>query len=298
MSWGTLGEVLGGGIDREGAYDQGRMQRARTEEALNRARIERDKALARENVRAGDSEALLAGDADLARELILGNLGSDFSAVQHGRLRGQELGFRETIANPETPMDVRQITAQAVSGRPEPYLRSMGQGHYTDIRDPDAGTLANELGVAQTDAAVALAGQRRTPRASSSEPLVQALDPETGETVFMPRSQAAGMQPPPRGTPPEREALSRAMSNVARILSDPFATEDERAAAMAELQRLGTEGFAPDADPESALGDVLSEPETELPEGVPPGSRLVGYTGIGESVYETPDGRRLVAGFD
>lgn len=243
-----LAAAFGGGPDREEAYGEGRLKRARTDDALARARVNRDKAIARSRV--GGAESLQ--DVDLT-DVLMGELGSDFSGVQQGRLRDQEHGFREQIADPETAMPERQYAAQAVAGRPFNFLDSMGQGEYADIRDPDAGVQQTDLGVQVEDAYRALAEQRRQP-GSTSEPLVRAVDPETGQEVYVPRGQGAGMRPAPRGQSPQdaaMNALAREVGSSAYYQNWESLPDEERAQAAIEIvnQLFGQQQGQPEPPP-------------------------------------------------
>lgn len=243
-----LAAAFGGGPDREEAYGEGRLKRARTDDALARARMNRDKAIARSRV--GGAESLQ--DVDLT-DVLMGELGSDFSGVQQGRLRGQEHDFRGQIADPATAMDERQYAAQAVAGRPFNFLDSMGQGEYADVRAPESGVQQSALGDAMVGAQEALT--RRRDRAGGSEPLVKAIDPETGQEIYVPRSQGAGMQPAATGQTPQdaaMAALAREVGSSAYYQNWETMPEEERAQAAIEIV---SKLFGQQAAPDTGLED-------------------------------------------
>lgn len=277
-----LAAAFGEGPDRQGAFEEGRLKRAQTERALAAAAEARDAAIARSRLRGAD---FANPSNDTLFDLMVGGLGSDFASTMQGRLRGQEYGFRETIADPETDMAARQYAAQAVAGRPVNYLDPMGQGGYADIRAPEAGVQMSPLGDALIDATQALAEQRRR---TTGEPVVQVVDPDTGEVVYRPRSEAIGMQAPPRaGQPPlSRVGEEALLRDVVQYLGWTVDEEGNRVRDPALAQQQLQEILA------QQPGAVGAE---DLPPGIPPGSQLIGHTATGAPVYQTPDGQRLVA---
>lgn len=141
--WGdagaALGSIFGGSED---AYQAGRLRTAQTESALANARktqleatAEAQKAAARDH----SEEALIAtgrytpAEAHALALMMEGGTGSDFKAGMEGFGTQQEMGYRDTVADPNTPNNVRQANLAAISGKPFSPLESVGPGGYTDI---------------------------------------------------------------------------------------------------------------------------------------------------------------------
>lgn len=87
----AIGKILGGGVDTTEAFNKGATQRATLEEALAKAKIKRDEAMARTQVK----QALIDGGmppetANMLDAIMRSGEGSDYSAGQLGIGRGQE----------------------------------------------------------------------------------------------------------------------------------------------------------------------------------------------------------------
>jgi hypothetical protein len=171
--WENFGSVLGGGIDRAGAYEEGRLHTARTEGALEQARQRQlqnvaleAKNRARERVRDDMAKSAIVPpqQQDLLGSIVLGEMGADFKAGMGGMAEGQQMDFGNTVANPETPNSTRQFTLAAMSGKPFNPLDSVGAGGYTDITS-DAPTVENTpLGdsmIAENEATTALTSDKQ-----------------------------------------------------------------------------------------------------------------------------------------
>lgn len=146
--WQTLGTVLGGGIDREGAFMQGQLQSAKTTEAIAKARMERDKQAARERAGTLDFTNLEAVRGGLG-DIILGGLGSDYAGASQGVLRGQEFDLRALAADPETSALARTRALGAVKGTPYADIEAVGSKGFVDITQDDQTVqpLADALGM-------------------------------------------------------------------------------------------------------------------------------------------------------
>lgn len=152
--WEQLGNVLGGGIDRAGAYETGRLRTAQTESALglaqqrqlenialeakNKARAEQKTALAKTGV---DPNVI-----DLLDSLMTTGAGSDYSAGMTGLKTGQEMGFRDTLADPNAALGDQFAAGQGVQGKVLPRNYQVGAGGYTDLLDPNAAVQDTPLG--------------------------------------------------------------------------------------------------------------------------------------------------------
>lgn len=153
--WGDAGAALGGIFGgSEEAYQAGRLRTAQTENALAQARktqleatSEAQKAAARQQT----EDALVASGTDPAQAHLLatimaGETGSDYKAGMEGLGTQQEMGFRDVVANPNTPNNVRQANLAAISGKPFSPLESVGEGSYTDITAATPGIMTTPVG--------------------------------------------------------------------------------------------------------------------------------------------------------
>lgn len=142
--WAALGNVLGGGIDREGAYLEGRYRSAQTEQAISTARKAQADAVRQEQIneiareiQANAPDFNNPTDATLA-QLIVGGLGSDFNSAMGGRKTGQEIRLRDQIANPETDYATINRNRAALGESPFDPISAVGtRGAFTDARSPD-----------------------------------------------------------------------------------------------------------------------------------------------------------------
>ena len=146
--WEQLGEVLGGGIDRAGAFEQGRLRSAQTESALGLARQRQLENIAKDvQNRANDRFAESAAIAGVPQHLIdstMGGLGNDFASSMQGGLRQQEMGFRDTLGDELAPMDQRLAAQSGVKGEVANPLDMMGSDSYVDLRNlPESGAEAS-----------------------------------------------------------------------------------------------------------------------------------------------------------
>lgn len=166
--------LLGGDIDREGAFLEGldkgsqiNQRRAQTENALAQARTRRQEAEAK--AQAGD--ALEA--AGLPRELapiVVGGMGSDFAGLQLGRQRGQDIDFRNVLADPNADVAARQGAGLGIRGTPVTAGDALGPGGelFMDVFNPGQPGVT-PTGTAQIGADEALATQRLASAALSDK---------------------------------------------------------------------------------------------------------------------------------
>lgn len=197
--WATLGASLAG-IDREGAFNEGRLRTAQTENALMLARkhqLANVAAEAEAEARARMTDELAkAGvkNPEMLGTALAGGYGN-FDQVTQGGLNIQEQGFRDTLGNPTADPNAQFAAGQGVQGKMLNPYDAVGAGDYVDIRNPDAGLKPTPLGEtmaaenqATQDASTALAELRR----------VQAGDPDY-TTVSGAGSTTGGPGKPPAG---------------------------------------------------------------------------------------------------
>lgn len=176
--WQALGDVLGGGIDRQGAYDEGRLRTAQTEGALLAARERQLKNLTteaqmREQAKLDDTYAAMGvpNPREMAT-ITRSGLASDFSQATTGMGNVQEYNFRETLADPTAPLGEQFAAGQGVQGKVLSPYEFNGQ-NVVDVRAPAAPGAAppiftTPIGQAQIGADQALTNLRT----------VQAGDPD------------------------------------------------------------------------------------------------------------------------
>lgn len=198
--WEALGDVLGGGIDKAGAYETGRYRSAQTENAIANARKTQlessaleEKARARANVtdsmiKAGHS----AEQATLLADLAVGEMGSDYAAGMEGQLRQQEFNFRNTVGDKSAPREDQFAAAQGIQGKALPRYEVSG-GLAQDLLGEEQGVFANPVGQSVINANDALTSLRN----------VQAGDPDyrTASGSGGGTSGPPGIAPPPGGWP-------------------------------------------------------------------------------------------------
>jgi hypothetical protein len=171
--WETLGNVLGGGIDRAGAFETGRLRTAQTESALQLARERQLSNVASEKKAKALDDAATAmaaagidpKQAQLLQNIALGGYGSDFSAGMTGLGKQQEMGFRDVLANPEAPLGEQFAAGQGVQGKVLPRYEVDG-GVAQDLLGDEMGLFATPVGESTIRANDSLAQLRDTQRAA------------------------------------------------------------------------------------------------------------------------------------
>jgi hypothetical protein len=151
--WETLGATLGGGIDREGAYEKGRLHTAQTESALGMARqrqLENTALEEKAKARAGIEESLVksgvpAEQAQLQARLMAGELGSEYANATQGALRQQEFELRDVLSDPAAPADVQFNAGQGVQGKVLPRYQVDGNVSQ-DLLGEELGLTATPVG--------------------------------------------------------------------------------------------------------------------------------------------------------
>lgn len=141
--WETLGNVLGGGVDTAGAYETGRLRTAQTENALIQARnrqLEGVSLEAKNKARAEAENTLVKSgkytpeEAKLVANIMNGETGTDFANANLGMQRNQEMGFRDTLADPNAPLGEQFAAGQGVQGKMLNPYDMMGAGDFVDMR--------------------------------------------------------------------------------------------------------------------------------------------------------------------
>jgi hypothetical protein len=189
--WQMLGDALGG-IGDTTAYETGRLRSAQTESAIQEARKRQLESVAldaKQKARAGQKDAMAkAGfppdQIDLMDSIMSGETGADFSAGMKGLSTGQEINFRNTLADPNAPLGDQFAAGQGVQGKVLPRFDAVGAGGYQDVTKPDAGIMTTPLGDAMIGADNALAGLRNTQTAAGgfnpNTGAANGVKPETG----------------------------------------------------------------------------------------------------------------------
>jgi hypothetical protein len=234
--WQALGNVLAGGIDRQGAWNEGQLYSAKTVDAIARAKLLRNQQAASERLVTADRTTPEGLQANMG-DIVAAQAGQDLANAQSARLRQQEYGFRSTAADPTTPWNTSQRALYAVQGKPISPVEAIGAGGYVNIFDERPAISTTPLGdsmIAENQQNAALLEAKRTDpdRFGSSEPLMPVETPEG--TLYVPRSKAAYMAPPSADTKPTVDSAT-----AAGFFDRMKANEDI-------FDTLGKENYAPD----------------------------------------------------
>jgi hypothetical protein len=150
--FGLLGEVLGGGIDRQGAFLEGQLLGNKSAEAMAKARIRRDEAEQRLKLKAALQQIGIAQEQAGGLETILrggfGNISQGTDALGDIFDQGQRAAIGDPAQTPEIG-DINRRLASLASGPVDP-VQSAGAGLFADIFGPQAG----EVQVAPTGEAL------------------------------------------------------------------------------------------------------------------------------------------------
>tara|TARA_R100001143_G_C3360997_1_gene135668 strand:+ start:853 stop:1959 length:1107 start_codon:yes stop_codon:yes gene_type:complete len=163
--------ILGADVDREGARLEGlnvgtqiQQRRAATENAMAQAKLRRDELLARNS---------LADDLEAGGELAVATTvraGGNPQQVIEAFLGQQELGFRDTIADPNVPFGTRQASAQAIEGKVvDPIQFGPGGELFVDVFSDQPAVNVTPTGTAQIAADEALTTDRLADAALAEE---------------------------------------------------------------------------------------------------------------------------------
>jgi hypothetical protein len=169
-----LGEaLLGGDIDREGAFLEGQtvgsqinLRRSQTTSALALARERQSKARLQEQEaeqKAQLGDAFIAAGLDPKLASLVASGTNNFEQVTGGLGDIAEQGFRSNIADVSLPFEERQAAAQAVQGTvAKPVQFGPGGELAVDVFNPQRGIQTTSTGEAQIGADNALAGSRNS----------------------------------------------------------------------------------------------------------------------------------------
>lgn len=171
--WASLGNVLAGGIDRQGAHAEGMALGAKTQNALAQARVRR----VEESVKRDEYEQ----KQTLAENLFKSGLVDDYRTaegmaginragagniqqIMAAQQTGQTTGFRNEMADPGTPFDrVQRLRAAAGDSAFDPTKVQGGLAFDLLAPDPFASritTPGEEASIRQRDAAASLSAAR------------------------------------------------------------------------------------------------------------------------------------------
>jgi hypothetical protein len=246
--WEQLGEVLGGGVDRAGAFEEGRMHSAKTEGALQLARERQLENIAREaESKAREKFRTSAAESGDPMQMMLADtLESGYGNIQQGTeglLNLQERDFRTTLGNPEADPMAAFAAGQGVQGKVLNPYDTVGQAGYTDLRAGAPELLTTPLGeslidenVAQTQlydekrtnpeafrSTVSLApGGVKPPSGYMANPQFDPTQPPSTENtpvVSIPGGPADPNTPGKIGTR-ERQIIGRVVNAAANTVSD------------------------------------------------------------------------------
>lgn len=150
----TLGHVLGGGVDREGAFQQARYRSAQTEEALASAHAKQQEAIKAERINQA-TQAISENapdfraptDRNLA-DMLVGGLGAGYSSITEGLLHAQQEHQHTVAADPNTDALTRTRALGSISGKPYSDIEPVGKFGTTNITEDHpqvTASLADEL---------------------------------------------------------------------------------------------------------------------------------------------------------
>ena len=235
--WETLGNVLAGGIDTEGAYEKGRLRTAQTESALGLARqrqLENVSLEAKNKARSESEDALVkAGrppdEARLIANIMNGETGSDFSAAMTGLSKGQEMGFRDTLADPLSPLGDQFAAGQGVQGKVLNPYDMMGAGDFVDLRNVPEPGVAPDLGTTPLgEAMIAEKGAS----AGAAQALTQLRGVQAGDPDYSTVSGSGGAGAGGAGKPPSGFVANPAFDPTKPVGPENFAFVDARQPVM------------------------------------------------------------------
>lgn len=150
-----IGSLLFGGAERMRgrAYEEGRLNTAKTEEALATAKSKQLEATARANAqRAGEKfkqnyiatesgkgrdPKEVAIEAEFIGDMLISGSASDYHAAMQGRGEQQEFGFRETLADTDVDAPTRLQAGHAIQGKVSPDLAAVGTHGVVDLTKED-----------------------------------------------------------------------------------------------------------------------------------------------------------------
>lgn len=199
--WNTLGQVLGGGIDRTTAYESGRRLAAQTEDALARARKTRLENIAAER----QQQAILDMEDTLARNGVSpeqAGLTAGFAQAGGGNaetlagslLDVQEFGLRGRASAPGATIGERNAALAGVASGPVDPFQTVGPAGYANIFADQPTVETTPLGETMLDENEASAEASRALAALRTEQMQNPDRFKSGGAVG-----PGGMKAPPSG---------------------------------------------------------------------------------------------------
>jgi hypothetical protein len=274
--WESLGTVLGGGTDRAGAFEEGRLRTAQTENALAQARKHQIEAIADEaQITARGKTTEMLAKHGVKDPAMLGNLMAagygDYADVQQGELRRQELGNRSTLSDPGADPLAQFAAGQGVQGKVLPRVDAIGLGGFTDLTTGKPNVQLTPLGdsmVAENEASIAATGALENLRN------VQAGDPDyqtvSGSTHDGTVKAPSGYEPNPDFDPTMPSSVENPkLRPITGGPSDPDFAGKLGSRERQVIARIGNAALNTTADLESIMA---------MPSGA---SRGVFGTGVG-----------------
>lgn len=143
----ALGDLIGGGLEarKENAFQNGRYRSAQTEDALTNARVNQAKAMqveAENKARSDLAAAQVAGSVDYSNpssdfitQALLGGLGADLPHAGEFNMQAQQYRNRDTLGDPTASALARTRAGDAVEGKFDGDLKSVGSNGYYNVTD-------------------------------------------------------------------------------------------------------------------------------------------------------------------
>lgn len=154
-----IGFLLGGGAKqmKQQAFDEGRLNTAKTEDAIANARLTQLKATAAANEQRakerfetdyiannsgkGRPSMEVANEARMLGDLIISGGGSDYYAGQQGIGKGQENDMRRILGDPNATPESQLAAGSSVQGKEMPNLVPIGTQGVEDLLHPENGLI-------------------------------------------------------------------------------------------------------------------------------------------------------------
>lgn len=151
-----IGSLLFGGAKRirSEAYEEGRLNTAKTEDALANARLNQMKAtaasnaerakekwkadyIAIESTKPGADPKEVASRAEFIGNMIIGGTGSDYHNIMQGQGEQQDINLRDTLADPDAPRETAHAAGSAIQGKLLPRIAPVGTHGTENLLDEE-----------------------------------------------------------------------------------------------------------------------------------------------------------------